>query len=82
MTLIGEEFFKRSKFPKERSQVHEYFTKRLAMAYEGYFNREPDNDYAKVVNGKWVLGTDPAEVLLPDRKKELDAMKAWLNKGY
>jgi TnpA family transposase len=80
MALIGEEFFKRSKFPKDRSQVREYFTKRLAMAYEGYFNREPDNDYAKVVNGKWVLGTDPAEVLLPDRKKELDAMKAWLNK--
>ena len=80
MALIAEAFFKRSGFPKDRSQVREYFTKRLATAYEGYFNREPDNDYAKVVNGKWVLGTDPADVLPPERKKQLDAIKSWLNK--
>jgi TnpA family transposase len=80
MKLIAESFFKRSGFPEDRSQVREYFTKRLSKAYKEYFNREPENEYAKVVNGKWTLGTDPAEIFSPERKKELDAMKSWLNK--
>jgi hypothetical protein len=80
MKLIAESFFKRSGFPQDRSQVREYFTKRLEKSYEGYFNHEPDNEYAKVVNGKWILGADPAETLPIEKKKELDAMKSWLNK--
>ncbi len=80
MKPLSDAFFKRSHFPKDRNQVREYFTERLANAYQEYFNREPDNDYAKVVNGKWAVGTDPAEVLSPEKKKELDAMKTWLSK--
>lgn len=80
MKPISDAFFKRSHFPKDRSQVREYFTERLSNAYQEYFKREPDNDYAKVVNGKWIVGTDPADVLPPERKKELDSMKTWLSK--
>lgn len=80
MKPLSDAFFKRSHFPKDRSQVREYFTERLANAYQEYFKREPDNDYAKVVNGKWIVGTDPAEVLPPEKKKELDSMKTWLSK--
>lgn len=80
MELIAPEFFRRSGFPKDPSHVKEYFTNRLRNAYLGYFDKEPDNDYAQVKNGKWVLSTDPAETLTPEQKKKLDAMKSWLNK--
>ncbi|MDA1116389.1 MAG: Tn3 family transposase, partial [Bacteroidetes bacterium] len=80
MNHISDDFFKRSGFPKERHQVREYFTKRLAKAYERYVKHESDNAYAKVVEGKWVLSRDTATVLPPECKKELDEMKTWLSK--
>jgi TnpA family transposase len=80
MTPIADDFFQRSGFPKERHQVREYFTKRLAKAYERYVTHESDNEYAKVVEGKWSLSRDMANALPLERKKELDEMKAWLSK--
>lgn len=80
MQRIAPEFFMRTPFPKEPEQVAEYFTNRLRNAYLNYFNREADNDYAKVENGKWVLSSDPAHTLAPEKKKKLDEMKSWLNK--
>lgn len=80
MGLVSEAFFKRSDFPKDKSQVRSYFTKRLAKAYEQYLNRESDNEYAKVVDGKWVLSPDSADVLPPERKKALEELKTWLGK--
>jgi len=60
MKLISKMFFDRAGFPEDSKQVPQYFTDRLEKAYLNYFNHEVDNDFAKVVNGKWVLGSDPA----------------------
>ncbi len=80
MELIAESFFNRSGFPQDPEQAGEYLTNRLKKAYFDYFNREAGNDYAKVVKGKWVLGTDPAESLSSEQEKHLKVMKSWLNK--
>lgn len=80
MKLISKMFFDRAGFPEDPKQVPQYFTDRLEKAYLNYFNHESDNDFAKVVNGKWVLGSDPAETLPPDQTKQLKEMKSWLSK--
>jgi hypothetical protein len=76
MKLISKMFFDRAGFPEDSKQVPQYFTDRLGKAYLNYLNHESDNDFAKVVNGKWVLGSDPAETLSPEQTKQLKEMKS------
>lgn len=80
MDLLAPKFFDRAGFPEDPDQVPKYFTARLEKAYLDYFKREADNDFAKVVNGKWVLGSDPADTLSSEQMKQLKEMRAWLSK--
>lgn len=77
---LAENFFKRAGFPMDPEQVPQYFEDRLAKAYQRYFETETENTYAKVVHGKWMVSTDPAETFSPEKNAELKAMKTWLNK--
>jgi hypothetical protein len=80
MQGLSEAFFSRAGFPSDSKKIHAYFTQRLENAYQKYFDCEQGNDYAKIVDGKWVLGIDPADTLPPKKEKQLKEMQVWLTK--
>ena len=78
--LVAKDFFGRTDFPMDPKQACKYLTDRLDRAYSEYIESESENNYAKIVNGKWLLTTDPAETLTPEKEQELKEIKSWLKK--
>lgn len=72
------EFFSRRKLPQDPQKAVEYWTQRLSSVYDQYIACEKKNKYAKVVDGKWALSSDPAIKLTTEQKKGLKELQNWL----
>ncbi|MBS0287100.1 MAG: Tn3 family transposase [Proteobacteria bacterium] len=73
-------FFKRAGLPENPQEAQTYLTERLNQAFDKFLVAEPNNTYAKVENGKWILSVDPAEKLSVEKEKSLDTLKSWLKR--
>jgi hypothetical protein len=71
-------FFARTRLPQNRDDAMSYLARRLNDAYDQYEKYAACNSYAKVVDGEFVLSTDPAEKLTDKQEKELKVLKNWL----
>jgi TnpA family transposase len=74
--LRRSSFFARAQLPDDRKDVRSYLQNRLEQAYNTYFVHEPNNSYARVEDGKWVLSVDSSENE-PDKAK-VKAFRSWL----
>lgn len=76
----SDKFYSKMEMPKDTSDIIPYFTERLNRAYDSYLHSCSTNKYAKINNGKWSLGTDPA-VEDKTKEEEIKRLRKWLNKN-
>jgi len=76
---LRKEFFKRAKLPEKPEDVATYFKERLNRAFDNFLKKQPENKYAHVEDGKWVLSVDSAEEFTKEEVIALEHLKSWLS---
>ena len=71
-------FFSHAKLPEKASELPDYLTNRLNKTYDNFFHYYSHNEYARVLNGKWALSVDPAEIFTPNENLALEKLRAWI----
>jgi TnpA family transposase len=75
-----KEFFQKSGLPEELSQVKAYLKTRLNNAYDRYFIKSKNDNYASVVNNKWKISAETDTLLSIDKEVKVKAFSEWLEK--
>jgi TnpA family transposase len=75
-----KEFFNKSNLPATSKGIKLYLTKRLHKAIDNYLRHEPDNEYASVEDGHWVLSKDGPYVLSDEDDIGLSKLKYFLKR--
>jgi TnpA family transposase len=75
-----EGFFQRAGLPLHARDVPDYLQQRLSRAYDRFLATLPENVYAQIQEGVWVLSTDPSDKLGAQQQQQLEALKDWLAK--
>ena len=77
-TARRADFFSRARLPAKAEDGGRFLARRLAVAYDRFQSRFPENAQVKVTEDGWRLSSDVAERRSPEEQQALERLTSWM----
>jgi TnpA family transposase len=77
---MKDAFFLRSGMPQNPDDARNYLKNRLNNAYDRFLGSLKENDFARIVDGRWALTGDTSTLLSTAEEEKLNAFSEWIEK--
>jgi TnpA family transposase len=77
---MKDAFFLRSGMPQNPDDARNYLKNRLNNAYDRFLGSLKENDFARIVDGRWALSGETSTLLSTGEEENLNAFSEWIEK--